>query len=39
MEQNEKITAKFMNEEQFREAESQRLPKEVYEQIRKEDAG
>jgi len=31
--------AKFMNEEQFHEAESQSLPKEGYEQIRKEDTG
>jgi len=28
-----------MNEEQVHEAESQRLPKEVCEQIRKEDMG
>lgn len=37
MEQNEEITAKFMNEERFREAVSQQLLKEVYEQIRKDD--
>ena len=36
MEQNEEITAKFMNEDQFREAVSQHLLKEVYEQIRTE---
>jgi len=33
MEQNEEITAKFMNEDQFREAVSQHLLKEVYKQI------
>ncbi len=38
MEQNEEITAKFMNEDQFRDAVSRHLLKEVYEQIRKEDA-
>ena len=37
MEQNEEMTAKFMNEEQFREIVSQHLLKEVYEQIRSED--
>ncbi len=36
MEQNEEITAKFMNEDQFREAVSHHLLREVYEQIRKE---
>jgi len=36
MEQNEEITAKFMNEDQFRDAVSQHLLKEVYEQIREE---
>jgi type I restriction enzyme R subunit len=36
MDQNEEITAKFMNEDQFRETVSQHLLKEVYEQIRKE---
>lgn len=36
MEQNEEITARFMNEEQFREAVSKQLLKEVYEQIRSE---
>ena len=36
MEQNEEITAKFMNEDKFREAVSQYLQKEIYEQIRKE---
>ena len=34
MDQNEEITAKFMNEDQFRVAVSQFLLKEVYEQIR-----
>lgn len=38
MDQNEEITAKFMNEDQFRETVSQHLLKEVYEQIRKEQA-
>jgi len=38
MEQNEEITAKFMNEDQFRDAVSQHLLKEVYEKIRKEAA-
>lgn len=36
MDQNEEITAKFMNENQFREAVSHHLLKKVYEQIRKE---
>ena len=36
MEQNEEITAKFMNEDQFREAVSRHLLKEVYEKIREE---
>jgi type I restriction enzyme R subunit len=36
MDQNEEITAKFMNEDQFREAVSTHLLKEVYEKIRKE---
>ncbi len=36
MEQNEEITAKFMNEDQFREAVSLHLLKEVYEKIREE---
>ncbi len=36
MEQNEEITAKFMNEDQFRDTVSRHLLKEVYEQIRKE---
>ncbi len=34
MEQNEEITAKFMNEDQFRDAVSRHLLKEVYEKIR-----
>ncbi|MCL0047118.1 type I restriction endonuclease [Thermodesulfovibrionales bacterium] len=37
IEQNEEITAKFMNEDQFREAISKHLLKEVYEKIRSED--
>jgi type I restriction enzyme R subunit len=36
MEQNEEITAKFMNEDQFREAVSQHLLKEVYKELRGE---
>lgn len=36
MEQNEEITAKFMNEDQFREVVSQHLHREVYEKIRGE---
>ena len=36
IEQNEEITAKFMNEDQFREAISKHLLKEVYEKIRSE---
>jgi type I restriction enzyme R subunit len=36
MEQNEEITAKFMNEDRFREVISQQLLKEVYEQIRED---
>lgn len=36
MEQNEEITAKFMNEDQFRDAVSRHLLKEVYEKIREE---
>jgi type I restriction enzyme R subunit len=36
MEQNEEITAKFMNEDQFRMAVSKHLLKEVYEKIREE---
>ncbi len=38
MDQNEEITAKFMNEEQFRDMVSTYLQKEVYEQVRKEEA-
>jgi type I restriction enzyme R subunit len=38
MDQNEEITAKFMNEDQFRDAVSQHLLKEIYEQIRSEPA-
>lgn len=37
MDQNEEITAKFMNEDQFRKAVSQHLLKDVYEQIRAEE--
>jgi len=36
MDQNEEIAAKFMNEDQFREAVSQHLLKEVYEKFRLE---
>jgi type I restriction enzyme, R subunit len=36
MDQNEEITAKFMNEDQFREAVSKHFLKEVYEEIREE---
>ncbi len=36
MEQNEEITAKYLNEKEFREAVGQNLLKQVYEQIRKE---
>ncbi len=38
MEQNEEITAKFMNEKEFQEAVSQSLMKQVYKQIRSEEA-
>lgn len=34
MDQNEEITARYMNEERFREAVSQHLLKDVYDQIR-----
>jgi len=37
MEQNEEIAAKYMNEEQFRNAVGQHLLREVYDQIRAED--
>ena len=37
MDQNEEITAKFMNEDRFREAVSKQLLKEVYDQIRNEE--
>lgn len=37
MDQNEEITARFMNEERFREAVSQHLLKDVYDHIRNED--
>jgi len=36
MDQNEEITAKFMNEDQFRDAVCKHLLKEVYEKIREE---
>ncbi|VBB45447.1 hypothetical protein TRIP_B350398 [uncultured Desulfatiglans sp.] len=36
MDQNEEITPKFMNEDQFRDAVSKHLLKEVYEKIRSE---
>lgn len=35
MEQNEEITAKYLNEKEFQEAVAQNLLKQVYEQIRK----
>ncbi|MCL4558612.1 MAG: type I restriction endonuclease [Deltaproteobacteria bacterium] len=38
MDQNEEITAKFMNEKDFQETVAQYLLKQVYEQIRKERA-
>lgn len=34
MDQNEEIAARFMNEDPFRQAVSQHLVKDVYEQIR-----
>ncbi|MDD3846788.1 MAG: hypothetical protein PHC90_10565, partial [Syntrophorhabdaceae bacterium] len=39
MDQNEDITARFMNDGKFREAVSQRLQKEIYEQMRREGEG
>ena len=36
MDQNEEITAKFMNDKEFQEAIGKHLLKEVYEQIRSE---
>jgi len=36
MEQNEEITAKYLNEKEFQETAGQQLLKQVYEQIRKE---
>ncbi len=36
MEQNEEITAKYLNEKEFRDAVGQNLLKQVYEQIHKE---
>jgi len=38
MDQNEEITARYMNEERFREAVSQHLLKDVYDHIRNEEA-
>jgi len=38
MDQNEEITAKFMNDKEFQEAVGKQLLKEVYEQIRREAA-
>jgi type I restriction enzyme R subunit len=38
MDQNEEITARYMNEERFREAVSQHLLKDVYDHIRKQGA-
>ncbi|MFH1486029.1 MAG: hypothetical protein ABIH46_08165, partial [Chloroflexota bacterium] len=37
MDQNEEITAKFMNEKDFQEAVTRHLLEQVYEQIRAED--
>jgi len=37
MEQNEEITAKFMNEDQFRQLVTRHLLREVYEQVRAEE--
>ena len=39
MDQNEEITAKFMNEKEFQNAVTIYLLKEVYDKIRKRDAG
>lgn len=39
MEQNEEITAKYLNEKDFKEVVGRRLLNEVYEQIRKEQVG
>jgi len=39
VEQNEEITAKYFNEKDFREVVGQKLLKQVYEQIRKENEG
>jgi type I restriction enzyme R subunit len=38
MDQNEEMTAKFMNDKEFQEAIGKHLMKEVYEQIRREAA-
>ena len=38
MEQNEEITAKFMNEKDFQNAVTEHLLEQVYRQIREEDA-
>lgn len=38
MDQNEEITARYMNEERFRRAVSHHLLRDVYEQIREESA-
>ena len=39
MEQNEEITAKFLNDKEFQQVVGQHLLKEVYEQIRSEETG
>jgi hypothetical protein len=39
MEQNEEITAKYLNEKEFHETVGQTLLKQVYEQIHKENPG
>ncbi len=39
MEQNEDITAKYMNEKEFRDIVGRHLLKQVYEQIRADESG
>ena len=39
MDQNEEITAKFMNEKEFQDLVGRYLMKKVYEEIRAESAG
>ena len=38
MDQNEEITAKYMNDKEFQDLVGKHLLKEVYEQIRREDS-